>query len=332
MGTLNAQLLSFPPLEERPDNFFDNENPDVRNETVALEEFSGYKAISCQRDVELRAPRVRKMLKKKWLSTHGMGDVVEYPDGTRERINGNTRVYVWNQPYAGPIPSHVSITIYSVKNEEEAKALYYTIDSSDAVEKNKDKITGYYRQLGLVFDTRKIAAGQIVKVLEYAGWNTPPQRDKNGPVPVTAIDRFEVVQYFQEELKALDAIGFKGGNKVFKTHLITAALMALKTYGVTNERLLAGLHQLEALERGPSSPKSGTDGMTKIIEEYVEKRQFPDGLSTDDVGLPRQLDFFLYCVCKYMEGENVRQYRRPSSEGSTGKGRRQSLYTTWWEV
>jgi hypothetical protein len=32
-----------------------------------------------------------------------------------------------------------------------------------------------------------------------------------------------------------------------------------------------------------------------------------------------------------MEGENVKQYRRPSSAGSTGKGRRASLYTTWWD-
>ena len=331
MRMLNTQLLSFPPLPGQPDNFFNNENPGVSNETVTLEEFSSYEAISCQRDVEIRAQRLGKILKKRWLKTHGIADVVEYPDGRRERINGNTRAYLWNQPsYKGPIPSHMRLTVYSVKNDEEAKALYYTIDSSDAVEKNKDKITGYYRQLGLVFDTRKIAIGQIVKVMEYAAWNTPPQRDTNGPVPTSRVDRFEAVRCFQEELKALDSIGFKGSNKVFKNHLITAALMALKTYGATNERLLSGLRQLEALERGPSSPKKGTDGMTKIIEEYLEKNQFPDGLSTDDVSLPRQLDFFLYCFCKYMDDENVRQYRRPSSEGTAGRGRRQSLYTTWW--
>ena len=96
MQTLNAQLLSFPPMAEKPDNFFDNQNSGIHLETVTLGEFSQYRAISCQRDVELRANRVKKMLKKKWLQTHGMGDVVEYPDGSRERINGNTRVYVWN--------------------------------------------------------------------------------------------------------------------------------------------------------------------------------------------------------------------------------------------
>ena len=332
MRTLNAQLLSFPPLSERPENWFDNEKSGVRLETIKLEEFSGYNAISCQRDVELRAARVKKMLQKKWLATHGMGDIVEYPDGTRERINGNTRVYVWNQPgYAGKIPSHIQVTVYPVKNLEEAKELYYTIDSSDAVEKTKDKITGYYRYLRLQFNTRRLAAGRIVKCLEYGAWNTPPQRDEEGtPKSPTQVDALEAVQYFQEELKALDAIGFKGSNKIFNTSVITAALMALKTYGASNKRLLEGLQKLSDQERGSSSPKKGTDGMTKIIEECLEKKQFPDGLLTDAISLPRQLDFFLYCITKYMEEENVRQYRRPSTGGTTGRGCRKSLYTSWW--
>jgi len=331
MQTLNAQLLSFPPMAQKPANFFDNENSGIRLETVTLEEFSEYRAISCQRDVELRANRVKKMLKKKWLQTHGMGDVVEYPDGSRDRINGNTRVYAWTQPYDGPVPSHINVTVYPVKNEEEAKALYYTIDSSDAVEKSRDKITGFYRQLGLQFNTRKIAAGNIVKCLEYAAWNTTSQRDVHGAKSPTQVDARDAVEYFQDELVALDSIGFKGSNKSFNTSVITAFLMSLKTFGASNERLLSGLMKLKNQERGPSSPKTGTDGITKIIEECIEKKQFSEGLKTDAIALPRQLDFFLYCITKFMEGENVKQYRRPSSAGSTGKGRRASLYTTWWD-
>jgi hypothetical protein len=324
-----SNVLSYPNVE--CESTFDNQSPDIKYVTMTLEEFVAMPCIAFQRDVEQRSKRVAKLLKKKWLPTHGDVDAVVYPDGRHERINGNTRAYLWvDDDYGGPIPSHVQLTLYSVENEEEAKELYYTLDSQEAVEKTKDKLTGYFRALNLVFNTTRLARGGIVKSLEYASWNRPTQRDEDGsPLSTRQLGGFEAVVDFKEELEALDKIVFTGSNPAFNTTTISAMLMALKTYGPTNERLIEGLKRLKKQEQKASGPSTPTDGMTHILKEMANKKHFPNGLLTDGVSLPLQLDFFLYCFVKWMEYETFVQYKRPSPKNKRG---RKSFYTNWWEA
>ena len=329
MRTNSSKVLAYPNAKCK--STFDNESPKIEYVTMTLEEFVAMPCIEVQRDVEQRSKRVAKLLKKGWLTTHGNVDGVVYPDGKQERINGNTRVYLWvDLDYGGPIPSHVQLTLYPVANKEEAKTLYYTLDSQEAVEKTRDKLTGYFRALNLVFNTRRLATGGIVKSLEYASWNRPTQRDPAGaPLTTRQLGGFEAVVDFAEELKALDEIGFTGGNPAFNTTTISAMLMALKTYGSTNKRLIEGLTRLKEQQQYASGPTTPTDGMTHILKEMANKKHFPNGLLTDGVSLPLQLDFFLHCFVKWMDQETFLRYKRPSPNNKRG---RKSHYTTWWEV
>jgi hypothetical protein len=328
-----ATLLTFP-VASTPTLDTSDIGTKIEHRIMTLAEFSALEPIPIQRDVTPRLKRIARLLKEKGpLPIHWKVQVVEYPDASIQRVNGSTRTVIWNSPtYKGPIPSHLSVTVYKVADYEEAKAIYYALDSQDAVEKTKDKITGYYRDLGLSFNTKKIASGQLVKPLEYASQGRPTQCDVSGdPVARRYVDCYEAVRDYQDELLALDKIGFSGSNKAFNATTITAMIMALKTYGSTNARLITGLTQLKDQAKGPSSPQGGTDGMTKILEECLERKQFPDGLFTDAVNLPRQLDFFLWCIEKYMDKATVKQYRRPSEKGTIGRGARANRYHTWWD-
>ena len=105
--------------------------------------------------------------------------------------------------------------------------------------------------------------------------------------------------------------------------------MMLKRHGTKNERLLEGLEQLNARRKGPQDPKTGTDGITRILEEWDTNRLF-EHKGTDGTSMPRQQDFLICCFEKWMEKENI-NYRKPSEGRRTGKGRRKNAYDTFWD-
>lgn len=297
-------------------------------EWMPIEDFLDMAPVFCQRQTEYRAPKIKRLLEKKFFDSHLDVAIFEYPDGTRVRGNGNTRAVVWTSLEEDGrrdlVPSHVSAKIYKVQDNDEAKALYYTFDSDDSVEKAPDKITGVYRALNLHgrFNSNKIAKGNIGKSLGYASLN----RDSN-KATATQTNWFAIIADFKEELLALDALEPK---KIFDANIICASLMMLKRYGVTNERLIAGLKQLNRGAKGAQDPSSGTDGITFILEEWTTSNIF-EFKGTDGVSFPRQQDFLLYCFQRWMENKNVKVYRRPSEGKSSGKGRRKCAFQSFWD-
>lgn len=294
-------------------------------EWMPIDDFFTLLAVFCQRQTDFRKPKTKKLLKKKYFQTHLDVAIFEYPDGRRVRGNGNTRAVCWEEfgqeGLENLIPSHVNATIYPVKDDDEAKKLYYTFDSDLSVEKTPDKITGVFRALGMSFNTRRFAKGGIGKSLEYcsSGRNSNPSSSRN-------LDHFAVIEDFKDELSTLDKINLK---KHFDANIICAALMMLKLHGTANPRLLAGLDQLNDRRKGSQDPKTGTDGITKILEEWGTNKIF-EQKGTDGISMPRQQDFLLWCFEKWMRDEKVGNYRRPS-QGRSGKGCRKNAYETFWE-
>tara|TARA_Y100000310_G_scaffold340677_1_gene437289 strand:- start:5235 stop:6197 length:963 start_codon:yes stop_codon:yes gene_type:complete len=297
-----------------------------RTEWMPIEDFLDTPPVFCQRQTEYRAPKIKKLLEERFFESHLEVAIFEYPSGKRVRGNGNTRADIWSAMKEDGgfenIPDHVQATVYYVKNDEDAKKLYYTFDSDDSVEKSPDKITGVYRALGLhgKFNNTKIAKGTIGKSLSYASFN----RESNKPTSQT--NWFEIIEDFKEELLTLDKLGPK---KIFDSNIICASLMMLKQHGTTNKRLIDGLKQLNSGAKGAQCPNTGTDGITFILEEWTTNNIF-EAKGTDAFSYPRQQDFLLYCFERWMDKKNVKIYRRPS-EGRTGKGRRKSLYDSFWE-
>tara|TARA_R110002110_G_scaffold215400_1_gene429242 strand:- start:555 stop:1514 length:960 start_codon:yes stop_codon:yes gene_type:complete len=293
---------------------------------IPISDFLELDPVFCQRQTDFRKAKTKRLLKKKFFASHLDVAVFKYPNGEEVRGNGNTRAVCWREfveeDLAELVPAHVNATIYLVKNDEEAKQLYYTFDSDESVEKAPDKITGVFRALGLSFNTAKIAKGNIGKSLQYcsAGRDSHPSSSRR-------LDWFEIIKDYKQELITIDKLKLK---KHFDSHIICASLMMLKRHGVSNIRLALGLEQLNERRKGAQSPKTGTDGITYILEEWDTNKVF-EQKGTDGISFPRQQDFLLYCFEKWMAEENVTKYRRPSEGKAPGRGRRQSTYETFWD-
>lgn len=298
----------------------------TETEWMKTDLFLSLHPVFCQRQTDFRKTKTKKLLKDKFYPTHLDVAIFEYPCGKRVRGNGNTRAVCWgefiDEELERLVPQSVNATIYLVKNDDEARELYYTFDSDQSVEKSPDKITGVFRALDITFNTAKIAKGNIGKSLEFCSNG----RESNS-LSSRKLDWFAIIEDFKDELQTLDKIKPK---KHFDANIICAALMMLKRHGTGNSRLLFGLEQLNAKRKGVQDPKSGTDGVTKILEEWDVNKIF-EHKGTDGISMPRQQDFLLYCFEKWMEEESVKAFRRPSEGGRSGKGRRKNTYDTFWD-
>lgn len=294
---------------------------------IKIDDFLNISPVWCQREVGFRKSKTKKLLTKMFYESHLDVAVFVYPDGTQVCGNGNTRAQCWREMIdeGGDsltyVPSHVNVTYYDVSDDEYAKRLYYTFDSDASVEKSPDKITGTFRNVGLSFNTAKLAKGLFGKSIAYASLG----RESN-PNNTRAMDYFEIVKDFKDELVALDSIGMR---KHWDSGMICAALMMFKRHGTNNIRLISGLSQFNEERKNGSSRKSGADGITSILEEYDSKRLF-EQRGTDGITFPRVLDFLIFCLEKHMENPNKHfNYRRPSE--STGRGRRQNCFENFWD-
>jgi len=327
---METKVLSFSNEENEENTNIIKVEKTQKTELMDIDTFLALEPVFCQRQTLFRIRKIKKILLRGYLPQHLEVDIFEYPNGRRVCGNANTRKDIWKEWRAsnsGWVPSHVSATIHFVQNDEEARTMYLTYDSDESVEKTADKITGICRALELHFITPKFQKGQMVKALEFAS----NQRPSNPTNTRSSYDMFDIVSDFQNELKSLDRFEIKSGKgHMGNTHIITAFLMALKLYGCEHPKLLEGLQRLKDLDKGPSSKAKGTDGITKIIEECLQHSMFPDGLKTDSTTFPIQLEFFLYCIDKYVQGQPVTQYRRPAENGHVKRGCRTNLYWTWW--
>jgi hypothetical protein len=294
-------------------------------EKMPVEDFMALPPVFCQRTVKFRAPKTKKLLKKKFYLSHLDVAIFEYPNGSRVKGNGNTRDVCWEEfieeGMCELVPEFVNATIYPVANDEEAKALYYTFDSDDSVEKAPDKISGVFFAKNLIFNNTKLAKGNVGKSLYFASTGRP---SNNNP---KTTDWFKIVEDFAEELKAFDGIDPR---KIWDSNLICAALMMLKRHGTKNARLLEALRQINDGVKGAQHPQHGTDGATFILEEWTTYKIF-EQRGTDGISFPKQQDFLIYSLEKWMALEKIRHYRRPSGRSAAGKGCRKNAWETFWD-
>lgn len=102
--------------------------------------------VACQRRHDLRWPKTKKAMGHIHLPTHRMMTCGVYPDGRIERLDGNTRSYIFSNDLQFPDyekPETWFVTFIAVKDEKEAEALYHSIDSTDTAETFAEKVSGY---------------------------------------------------------------------------------------------------------------------------------------------------------------------------------------------
>lgn len=288
----------------------------VYEKTVPINEFYEILRSPFQRDEEYRAgtKKVQSAISK-YRREHSRVDLAEltedcwdekgvfYPAGTFFVNNGNTRRYMWKNNLTDKVPKFVRATVYKCKDLKEVKENYFTFDSTNAVESNKEKFAAIIRNLnGFSATNRKILRGEIwVPCLFTAVHLHPHLYDKKDTVVSKGQ---EVAAEFLEEIKVIDR--YCKNEKRWDASLMTAAVMALRKYGTNNSKLLKALDDIDK-NRMNTHPDQ-KDGVTHICLEWVKggnkfkTTYLAKSTAWDDpnIGLTVTVSYALYWIEKYM--------------------------------
>ena len=288
----------------------------VYEKTISIKEFYEILRSPFQRDEEYRAgtKKVQAAISK-YRREHSRVDLAEltedcwdekgmfYPAGTKFVQNGNTRRFMWKNNMTDKVPKFVRCTVYKCKNLKEVKENYFTFDSTNAVESNKEKFAAIIRNLnGFVATNKKILRGEIWTPCLFTAVHLYPHLyDKKDTVNTKGQ---EIGAEFMEEIKIIDR--YCNNEKRWDTSLLAAAVMAIRKYGTNNAKLLKALDDIDK-NRMNTHPDQ-KDGVTHICLEWVKggnkfkTTYLAKSTSWDepDIGLTTTVSYALYWIEKYM--------------------------------
>jgi hypothetical protein len=174
-----------------------------------------FKPVWCQRREDIRWEKTKRALGKYSLPTHRIMMCAVYPDNRIERLDGNTRTYIFKNGYQHEgyeAPKDWLVIFYAVNDEKDAERLYHSIDSSVTAETFAEKLGGYIRSKGYHNDLPN-TFGRGDRVYDIAVVVLDKYKAKNETeeltIPVTkdlaerAAKTAERLDYFIEEFVAI---------------------------------------------------------------------------------------------------------------------------------
>lgn len=275
---------------------------------MPFDEYCQLDEIFCQRDTKARFNKAKGHLSilkpehcqvsiaKLTKNDEIMGR--RYKAGKRFVSDSNTRKLIWTLGASDKIPQEVLVIEYSYDNLLDIQQSYNTFDSTDSVEKNQEKLAGVFKMYGWEPQSSKLQKGTILSALNKACnfyfpdiWNQPEK--------LTQQSLLAQVGVFLQEIKALDPVLKDAGH--WDQSQLCAALMALKRYGTTSDKLNAGLQQINDRGADTRDPKKW-DGITHIVDEW-KTNDFFEVKSTGWSMMNNTVSYCLYWIDKYMKDE-----------------------------
>lgn len=200
-------------------------------------------------------------------------------DNTLYKVDGHTRAYLWETDKL-PHPDRVIVTAYRLTNIDELNALYSIIDLPSAAESPRHKVTGAYRESGLVMTSRRLSGGNITDALHMALRGEPKaKRSKKQP----PFDVYQAVSIFASELKIIDE--WDVNPKTFCTGILAAALVMLALDPKT-KKFFVLLNEDRGVKR--EGKRDPIEGISHAIKEIRMTRNLHQGIT--------QLDLFARCL------------------------------------
>lgn len=181
-----------------------------------------------QRDTERHAAKAKHLLTP--LPIHAIVYAAELPNGTLVKLDGHTRALLWKRNQVQH-PPEVEVNIIRVADIEEAKRLYKTIDSRDAVETIPDKISGAFNSLNFSPESGLLKQGNIAHALRISwniksGYSPISSGPKNKLVP---FELYEAVTEFSSEIFALDS--FPDAHVRPTSGIVAAFILTMRKHG-----------------------------------------------------------------------------------------------------
>ncbi|WKZ86296.1 hypothetical protein N5B55_04920 [Ralstonia pickettii] len=177
-------------------------------------EWAAVPCIDVQRDTARHAARIEPHMRQ-FLSPHREVQAARLPDGSLVKLNGHSRDLLWQEGRI-PVPDTLLVTVHVVADMEQARRLYWAYDNATAVETPTDKVFGACRRLGMEFTSSYCKEMRFSAALAAISPKHLKEKDQR-------------IEYWQEELKALDSLGVS--RATFINPVTSIFLVTMRKYG-----------------------------------------------------------------------------------------------------
>lgn len=227
-----------------------------------------------QRDTE------RHLAKAKHLHTphptHSVVHAAELPSGKMFKLDGHTRALGWKRKmFAGPM--QVTVLVYPAKDMEEVEQLYKDFDSRDALETQRDKVSGAFNRHSFEPQSGLVQAGNLTYALRIAwgilqglsansgGSGGVGSRASKKTAEIRSKDVYAMIDEFSYELHALDGFGLGQGQA--SAGIVSACLVSFRKYGHKVTPFWRGVFAGEGSKVGGQM-----DGIQALCELIMQRR------------------------------------------------------------
>ena len=190
---------------------------------------------------------------------------------------------------------------------ERIKQSYDTFDSTDATEKNQEKVYGILQGVfGFTPKSTKIIKGQILSALNKAcNFYYPNIWKTYGEINIKEDGLSGQIGAFIDEIKHLDPYIKNPSN--WDQALVCSGLMAIKRYGTNCDEINEALFQID--ERTYDNRSSTKGGLDHICYEWDTKKIFPEKVTSWDkeCGLDNCVSYTLYWIDKHLNKEKQKK-------------------------
>jgi len=292
----------------------------VESRYIDIEEFFAIRKNPKQRHTPTQARKNKKL--RKFLPIHATDQInigkltrdmqvydneseqwVTLKAGTLVLLNGHTRQYVWKHGMSDVYPKEVYINVHEIDSLEMNDLLYDSYDSSDAVEKNNQKIYGELQQLGFTPASKRMTSGGILTGMNFA---YHVHNNKHNSMTVNHEFFTEQCDFFLEELKGLDKLFLNKNLSNWNQAKVATYLCGAKRYGISDPLFLKFFTYITSRLGGTNTQiDSGKyDGATHVNTKKWQGNKTTWGNGSDE-GLHETVSYNLYWLEKFMEDKKL---------------------------
>jgi len=128
--------------------------------------------------------------------------------GKKYKLDSHTRCYGWARGLTDAVPDYVTVIVHYVDDEDDVAAEYYTFDDPKQAKDAADQLYSAFKQHNITYNSSflKNCRG-IVAAMKEAIWEVSKLYEiPNAPPNLRKISVSACVDFFQNQLRALDAI------------------------------------------------------------------------------------------------------------------------------
>lgn len=256
-------------------------------------------------------------------ATHSQVAAVRLPSGKMIKLDGHTRALLWEREKKDegtglkwPPGDEVTVTVYPVKNRQEAIEFYATYDNSAATENRRDKLYGALKFFGLELHHGYLFQNTgVMGALEYtifpAKW-----------VDLKNVTFLEMVRPWVEVIRTIDQSGDFPNHTLFRAPIMLAMLMTTRRDGNQSISFWQGYHD----DLGSKSAKScdgifcARDALSIMVQEQGNKW----GRRMFNIYTPA----ILYCYDQWWKEKRMKRFT-----GIIGRKMPNDMLTVrqWWD-